>query len=247
MAGKIRRMRARGEPEIALLGTGLYSVRQASLLAQIPARSIRRWLFGYRYLYEGQAVEQPAVVRSQFADYAREHKVISFHDLIELMFVRAFRSEGVSWPTIRRAADRARELTGSDHPFASQRFVTDGETIFAEIASSIDGTELLDLKRDQMAFRRVLLRSLRARLDVGTSGAERWWPLGKQRPVVIDPARQFGQPITADEGVPTAVLAKAYDTIRSVARVADWYCVSQGEVKAAIEFEQRIAEQRLAA
>ena len=171
----------------------------------------------------------------------RDLRLVTFRDLIEIQFVQAFLTEGVSWKTIRVAAAKACEITGSDHPFATREFVTDGRTIFAQIGQRTENRELLDLKTDQMAFRRVLLPSLRSKLELGTAGVERLWPLGKRRPVVIDPSRQFGQPISRDEGVPTAVLAGAYAKAGSLDTEARWYEVSRPAVNAAVEFEQRLA------
>lgn len=229
-----------GGVETGLVGVGIYTIPEAARLAHVPAPSIRRWLYGYHYGYKGQTVQQPAVVAA--TDNLRSLRVVTFLDLIEVQFVHAFRDEGVSWKTIRIAATKAREFTRNDHPFASRQFVTDGSTIFAEIVQATGNRELLDLKSDQMAFRRVFLPSLRVKMELGERRVERLWPLGRNRPVVIDPQRQFGQPISRDEGVPTAVLASAYSSMRrSVDSVARWYDVSRTAVRAAVDFEQRLA------
>lgn len=225
-----------------LLGVGLYSIPQAAQLARVPSRSVRRWVFGYRYHNKGSGVSKAPVFESESIELPDHHRVVTFRDLIEIQFVHSFRQYGVSWDTIRKAAVAARELTKADHPFASQSFVTDGETIFAEVTSSLQRKELLDLRNNQMAFRRMLLPSLRARIDVGTAGAQRWWPLGKNRPIVIDPARQFGQPISRDEGVPTSVLAEAYTKTGSYQKTAAWYDVSLSAVKGAVGFEREFAK-----
>lgn len=218
---------------------GFYTLPQAARMSGVAVSSIRRWLKGYRYPYRGREVRQPAVVDAPGLDGFPD--IVTFQDLIEVQFVNAFRNEGVSWKTIRIAAEHARELTGATHPFASSRFVTDGRTIFAEIADRLRNRELLDLRNNQMAFRRVLLPSLRAKLDLGSSGVQRLWPLGKRRPVVIDPQRQFGQPISAEEGVPTEVLARAFRTRSNHAAIASWYCVSRQAVRAAVEYETALA------
>jgi uncharacterized protein (DUF433 family) len=221
------------------LGMGFYTLPQAARMSGVAASSIRRWLKGYSYSYRGHDVRQPAVVDAPGLEGFPN--IVSFQDLIEVQFVNAFRQEGVSWKTIRIAAEHARELTGATHPFASSRFVSDGRTIFAEIAVRSHNRELLDLRNNQMAFRRVLLPSLRAKLDLGTDGVQRLWPLGKRKPVVIDPQRQFGQPITAEECVPTAALARSYAVLGTYAAVANWYCVSRQAVRAAVEYETALA------
>jgi uncharacterized protein (DUF433 family)/DNA-binding transcriptional MerR regulator len=226
---------------MTLLGVGLYSIPQAARLAHVPVKSVRRWLFGYRYNRGDKSVHRPAIFEADVVELPDQHRVVTFRDLIEIQFVHSFRQHGVTWDTIRRAANAARELTRSDHPFASQSFVTDGETIFAEITLSLRRKELLDLRSNQMAFRRLLLPSLRAKLDVGQSGAQRWWPLGRDRPVVIDPSRQLGQPISRDEGVPTLVLLEAYRSAGSFRKAAAWYDVSVAAVRAAVGFENQFA------
>jgi uncharacterized protein (DUF433 family) len=222
-----------------LVGAGLYTLPQAARIAGVSVKAFRRWVLGYRYPYNGRVVEQPAVLDA--GPLSRDTGVVSFADLIEIQFVNAFRLEGVSWKTIRLTAQRAREITGSDHPFASSQFVTDGRTIFADIVQATGNSELLDLRNNQMAFKRVLLPSLKARLDLGRHGVARLWPLGKRRPVVIDPTRQFGQPIAADEGVPTEVLAHAVKAAGSTKVVASWYRVSRAAVRAAVEYEELLA------
>ena len=228
-----------GGTETGLVGVGIYTIPEAARLAQVPISSIRRWLYGYRYAYKGRTIEQPAIVSTN--ERLRSLRVVTFRDLIEVQFVHAFLDEGVSWKTIRIAASNAREITGNDHPFASRQFVTDGRTIFAEIVQRTGSKELLDLRNNQMAFRRVLLPTLRAKVEIGTEGVERLWPLGKRRPVVIDPKRQFGQPISRDEGVPTAVLSGAYQSMGSVDAVSRWYDVTRAAVRAAVDLEQRLA------
>jgi uncharacterized protein (DUF433 family) len=225
--------------ESSLAGVGIYTLPQAARLAQVPASSIRRWLYGYKYRYKGEQVEQPAIVKA--SERLRALDVVTFRDLIEIQFVHAFHREGVSWSTIRAASIQAAQITGGDHPFASQEFVTDGSTIFAEIAQSTGNKELLDLRNNQMAFRRVMLKSLVAKLDVGKKGAERLWPLGKRGPIVIDPRRQFGQPISNEEGVPTEILAHAYTAMQSIDAVARWYAVKRLAVRAAVKYEKSLA------
>jgi uncharacterized protein (DUF433 family) len=222
-----------------LLGEGIYTLPQAARLAKVPAPSVRRWLFGYRREYRGESVEQPAIL--QVTNGLRDLRVVTFRDLIEIHFVHAFREAGVSWATIRRAAEAARTLTGSKSPFASEQFVTDGEAIFAEVIQATGSRELLNLSNNQMAFRRVLMPSLKAKLDFSFDGASRLWPLGKTGRIVLDRNRQFGQPIVRDEGVPTEVLNAAYKATNSVAAAARWYNVNTSSVRAAVKYEARLA------
>ena len=172
---------------------------------------------------------------------------LGFLDLMEARFVDAFRKAAVPWRVIRRGAERARELCGTDHPFSSQRFRTDGRTIFAEIVDQAREPALLDLVKNQFAFARIIGSSLYAGIEFSNRDMPvRWWPLGRNTPVVVDPARSFGQPIVSTAGIPTAVLADAVAAEGSVAKAARLFRMSPQAVNAALRFEQRLAD-RLAA
>jgi uncharacterized protein (DUF433 family) len=221
-------------------------VPEASRLIGISQARLRRWLRGYTYATgEGRVVPQP-VWRRQLP--AIEGTLgLGFLDLMEARFIDAFRKADIPWRVVRLCAERARELCRTDHPFSTQRFRTDGRTIFAETIGQTGGSQLLDLVISRFAFARVIAPSLYAGIEFSDRDVPvRWWPLGRQTSVVIDPARSFGQPIVSDGGVPTAVLADAVATEGSIAKVARLYEVPPQEVHAALRFEQRLAE-RLAA
>jgi uncharacterized protein (DUF433 family) len=232
--------------DLSLLGIGLYTVTEASRLTGIPAARLRRWLCGYTYRTGNEVATAAPVWRRQVADVDGTIG-LGFLDLIEARFVDAFREASVPLPVIRSCAERARELIGSDHPFSSQRFRTDGRTIFADIADQTGEKQLLDLTRSQLAFGRIIGPSLYAGIEFSADDIPaRWWPLGQQTPIVIDPGRAFGQPIVSDAAVPTRTLSDAVSAEGSVTVVARLFRVDPRSVRAALRFEQRIAK-RLAA
>jgi uncharacterized protein (DUF433 family) len=230
-----------GPQVTSLLGVGLYSIPEAACLAQVPAASIRRWLFGYSYQRDDQRHELPPVVTHEIEAGSR-YRFVTFHDLIEIQFVHAFRVHGVSWKHLRLASAKARNLLHTSHPFSTQQFSTDGREIFAEIAHGTSERALLSLAREQYVFRAVIQPSLRAALEYQNGDLARWWPLGpRNKTIVVDPDRQFGRPIVAGAGVPTAVLARASRAYGSASRVAAWFDVHPKAVRAAVAFEQRLA------
>jgi len=64
------------------------------------------------------------------------------------------------------------------------------------------------------------------------------WP---KQSIVVDPARSFGRPIVQKVDVPTDVLAKAVRVEESLSLVAKWYDIPIEAVRAAVEFEERLA------
>jgi len=224
-----------------VIGRGIFSVTDASRLTRIPSRRIRRWILGYDFrLPSGIRHSEPALHH----DYQISGRDVwlSFADLIEVRFLDAFRDAGVSWAAIRVAAERATQLLGQDHPFSSRKFKTDGKTIMTEIASGTGAQELLDLVRNQVAFKRILDPYLYRGLEFGPGHVvSKWWHEAGNRKIVIDPERAFGRPIIAKEGVPTRALSYAFAVEKSIERVAAQFELSKASVAAAVEFEQRLA------
>jgi uncharacterized protein (DUF433 family) len=87
-------------------------------------------------------------------------------------------------------------------------------------------------------FKRFIAPYLRG-LEFKDRIAVRWYPR-RDRLVIVDPTRSFGQPVVK-EGVPTRILARSYRAERSFDRVAKWYDVAASSVRAAVDFERRLA------
>ncbi|WP_245841428.1 DUF433 domain-containing protein [Pseudomonas abyssi] len=194
-------------------------------------------MFGYRAagkLHSG--LWQPALA-------GLEEKTLSFHDLLEIRFVHAFRQYNVSLQAIRAAAAHAREWFDQPYPFTCRRFQTDGRTIFASVMEETGDEALIDLVKRQYAFKQVISDSLYAGIDYDREGeALRWYPLKSNKSVVLDPARHFGKPILAKSGIDTETVAAAYQAEgQSIRRVASIYELTAAEVEAALKFERKDA------
>ena len=227
-----------GARESDLLNRGLYTVPEAARLTRVSVGKIRRWLKGYDFKSGERVRHSDAVWQGELRPI--ENKLaLSFRDLLELRFVDAFISAGVSWRTMRRAHGRARTKLKTTHPFCSNRIFTDGRSILLRQGEEDSDRVLIDLANDQAEFARIV-EPFRKELEFSGSDII-WWPLGKQHQVVINPKRNFGQPSAARSGVPTRVLARSVKTNGSVDAVSHWFEVSEGEVRDAVEFETRLA------
>lgn len=222
------------------IGRGVYSIPEAERLSGVPRRRIRRWTRGYRYSYKGEVRDSPPAIASDIIQ-PETGSIVGFSDLLEVRLLNAFRTHGVSWRAIRIAADHAKELLGRHHPFSSRIFKTDGRTILAEIVTATGDRHLLDLVRNQWEFEKIVAPYLYAGIEYDASeNPQRWWPLGEDRLVVIDPERVFGTPIVAHAGVPTSVLARGFEAEGSIEIVALWFDVDEQSVRDAVEFESHL-------
>jgi len=218
------------------LGLGFYAVSDAARLLKASPRSIRRWLGGYTYRQDGKVHTVPPLWEPELPR-TEDHIELSFRDLIELRFVKAFVDAGLGLKAIRNCLDYARECVNSDRPFSTSRFRTDGRTIFLESLEKSEDGRLLDLKKRQFAFKRVIERSFKD-LDIEDNAVARWRPFKGKNSIVVDPNRAFGQPIAASYGVPTVALADAAEAEGSVERVARLFEVSTAVVRDAVRFER---------
>lgn len=226
-------------PASNLLNTGLYTVPEASRLTRVSTGKIRRWIRGYDFRASGSVRHSDAVWQGEIKPLDNK-LALSFRDLLELRFVDAFIRAGVSWRTMRRAHTNAQSELRTTHPFCSNRIFTDGRSILLRQATEDSDEALVNLATDQKEFSRIV-EAFRKELEFSGTDIV-WWPLGKQRQIVLDPKRNFGQPTVTKSGVPAATLARSVKANSSQELVARWYEVYPDEIRDAVEFEESLAK-----
>lgn len=225
--------------EVAPLGIGYYTIPEASRLLRIAPRNVNRWLAGYKYEVRGETCSMPPLWTPELPAY-EHHLELSFRDLIELRFVKAFMEAGLGLNTIRVCLEYAKECISDSRPFSTRRFRTDGKTIFLESAERTGNAELLDLKKHQYVIKDIITKTFKD-LDIEDDTVARWRPYRGKRTIIIDPKRAFGQPIATSSGVPTVALVDAVKAEASIQRVVRLFDVSASVVQDAINFEKSLA------
>ena len=230
-----------------VLDAKTYSLAEVARLSGLHPRRASRWLQGYTYEYEVQPGytrygEQAPVVRREgtvASTYA------SFLDLIDLLFVGQFLEHGLSLQKVRLALDEATTLLGANH-FARETFFTDGRKIYLKLVElGHDKAEgIMQLMTGGQWTIAPIIQELATRIDFNeaTGLARRWFPLGRDGLVVVDPFVSFGRPSIVNRGVATE---NVYDFFlgeqQAVEQVSHWMGLSSSEVNAAVSFEQKIA------
>jgi len=218
------------------LQSGSYTSAEAARLLGIPNQNIRRWLLGYSYSKKSKKYYVDPLWQPQIP-IIENNLELGFRDLIELRFVHAFTKAGVGLLAIRNCLEHARECVNNHHPFSTQKFKTDGRTIFLE--SIEEEPKLIDLKNKQYVFKDVIEKSFKD-LDLENGIVARWRPFGGKKSIVIDPERAFGQPITDEYGVPTRALAEAVEAEGSISSVARLYEISLSTARDAVAYEESL-------
>jgi len=230
-------------PEAAF-GVGIYSFADAARFVDAPARELRRWARGYAYSgSDGKARTSPPLLTAPQLD-AADFDGVGFRDLLELRFVKVFRDHGLSLHAIRRAAENARDLFHSTHPFTCKRFQTDGRSIFATVQEETGDESLVDIVKRQNVFTKIVSPALYAGIDFDDQqGALRWFPMPNSRQIVLDPEHGFGQPTIVKTGVPTVAIMDALTAENGdVERVARLFDISRDAVLKAKQFETSFSQ-----
>lgn len=171
----------------------VYSVQQAAGLALVSSATVRRWLYGY---------SQPGhQMRPVFPDHEDENRHLSFLEVAEIVVASGFRRKGIQLERIRSARRYAAESMEMDYPFATLNMKQYGLHIVTEFQEHEPGTPLLVLDtQGQLTFPGMVAESLE-RFDWLGQWASRWFPVGKDVPIVVDPQMAAGRPTVEDRGI----------------------------------------------
>ncbi len=229
---------ARRMTKPSYIGNGLYSISDAASIIRVPQNRLQHWVRGYYYgRQQAKRWQVPVVPRF----YGEGDQPLALVELIELLFVSEFRHAKLSMQYIRKAAERARAQFDTPYPFAFKRFETDGRQIFATVdIEEQPRTATHEIVHGQVVFEKVVRPFFKHRLDFEKSElARRYWPLGRDKRIVLDAERAFGAPIDAPTGVPTRALFAAVRAGDSEEDVAEWFRVPLEAVRAAKAYELR--------
>jgi uncharacterized protein (DUF433 family) len=197
-------------------------------LAGATRGTTRRWIKGYSYVRDGARIEQaPVTPRDESVSAA------SFLDLLEVVVIARFKEFGLSVGAVRRVVEDCRKLLNLPRPLVQLRFKTDGKEVFVRRGDAFLG---LGRRRRMLAWQEVLGPFLRD-LDYSGGWAERWWPLGRDNLVVVDPDYGFGQPVIAGSGVRTEIILERVRAGDLPDEIAKDFGLRTIEVHRAIQYE----------
>lgn len=208
----------------------LYSYADADRIAGVTRGTSSRWLKGYKYWYSD---EERRTLPAITPDSGHEGGV-SFIDLIEVVATGRLRKKGFSLRKIRQINEFCQAVLRTDRPLVTETFKVAGHDIFMMVSEGY----LLNVgtKRGMQAWDEVLDPFLDT-LDYEQEMARRWWPRGKDEPVVVDPDYGFGLPIIAGTGVRTEIVAERRRAGDGLDEIAYDFALEVPQVEAALRYE----------
>ena len=163
--------------------------------------------------------------------------------LIEIFTFMALREIGISLQKIRSARKELIRRFNTLYPFANHKLLCDGNQILVSIEGSSDTPILMYLGRDGQTALKEIVEPFCRKLDFCSESnlAERFWPLGKNRMIVVDPHQGFGRPTIAGTNITSEVIVALVSAGESKAEIVDMYDIDLKAVDDAIDFELKNA------
>jgi uncharacterized protein (DUF433 family) len=216
------------------LGRGIYSIPDAAIILDIPVVRVRTWVNKYwemEFLGELKTDER-------YTWGKQREKALHFLTLIEIIAVNSFREIGVSFSKIKLAHELLANLLSTPYPFAHAELMSDGKRIFYGI-----DTSLLEIDRKQQLYFADLVAPYCKKIDFQekTKLAERYWPLGKDHNIVVDPHHSFGQPVITGTNTTAEAVINMLRAGDSPGLIASVYELNQKDVEDVQAFMKRSA------
>lgn len=220
--------------DLHLLDRWVLSVREAARQLRIPASTLQHWLEGGKR----RGTWYPPVLREQPVGTSE----VTWGEVVEARYLRAYRDRNVSLQQLRPVITALRREFGVPDPLAHFKpFVGSGRRLLLTVQEDAHVPEALRMVYEATSGQLILDRRVEEfleRVDFAESGdreAVRFFPAGRQSPVVMDPRVSSGTATV--RGIRTEVLAEQADSGAAVEEIAEDFGLHAGVVKAAIAYE----------
>lgn len=221
-----------------LLSRSIYSLKQVDRLLLLSNGTARRWIDGYAR----GGVDYPPVVRLS----PTGSDSVTWGEFVEARLLSEYRDAGVPMVRMRPAVDKLREEFDRLYPLAHAQPFLDvaGKELVLKAQDAVNLTRSLRLvvvRNGQLVLTERASQFVRS-IDFDHSGVpERLRPAADIPEVVVDPLRQFGEPVV--RSVPTEVIAEQVRAGDSFELIAELYELSSAQVRSAVRYElKRLAQ-----
>jgi uncharacterized protein (DUF433 family) len=216
----------------------LYTIGEAAHLAHVSPATVRRWLFGYAPDSRHPWYKTPPI----FDGNEPGNPYVSFLQLVEIVMARLFRQVGhVRLDRVKAAYENAKAESGIEYPFAHMELESLGGHVIQWLKGEpTSEAEALD-SPGQRSLPGLVTEEI-LRLDYERHLARRWYPIGKDVPIVVDPQFSSGLPTVVGRGVTVAAVYRRWKKANlSFEFIADDLQVEKGLIEQVIRYADQIA------
>ncbi len=218
------------------LGEGIFTIRDASIILNLSPSLVRRWIQTY---WENKFLNDNVIKDSNYVWGEKREKGFNFCVLVEIIAVHSFKQIGVSFNKIKLAHTQLIKILSTQYPFASSKLMSDGGEIFWDYNENT----LIKLDQSlQFSFKKII-EPFCKKLEFNdkTTLAQRYWPLGKERAIVVDPHHCFGQPSVAGTNINVDSISQLLQAGETIESISTMYNIRETEIKDVISFQHKIA------
>lgn len=215
----------------------MYSFSEAAHLADVSPGTVRNWLKGY--------VTKDREAGPLFSPLDNQGSGVSFLQLIEIMVAgRLRKAERASYQKVYEAYRNARDRYHFEYPFAHMELRAIGGHIVHQIRGDHPSASLqaLDDPYQWTLPGMVQINEVISQLDYKDQLVSKWWPVGKDVPIVVDPLYSAGTPTVAGRGVTVSTIYKRFTKGKlPVDFLMEDYDLRREQVEQAIRFGGQLA------
>ena len=220
----------------------IYTFAEAAQLANVSSSTVRNWLRGYT----GAGGE----VQPMFSTHDRNVSMVSFLNLIEIVVAGQFRKAlHVKYQTVLSAYENANEIVGSPYPFAHARLEPLGGNIVYIMKNqpkntsrqAMDRPEQWSLPIELPPLPNEVLETIH-QIDYLQELAAKWFPVGKEVPIVMDPRKSTGIPTVLGTGVTIGALYERFKAGHKIDYLARDYKLESSTVETVIQYALKHSE-----
>jgi uncharacterized protein (DUF433 family) len=215
-----------------LLGSGIYTVPDIARLLGISNQKVRRWLSYWNRWLEKK-------YNQSYSWQADGSQAVSFRSLVDFNVFYQLADSGIPTKSILQTYEELGDKLQTPYPFANEKTIkdlaSDGKMVLIKnkgVYIRLDGSYQTALP---------FIKDFLKKLEFHNHIASKLWPIGKNKKIVCDPRRQFGQPVIEGTNIFPETVYGLYKGGESKKFIASLYELSPKQVRDAIEFIERAA------
>lgn len=209
------------------LGEGFYTPLDAAKILQLDQKQARYWFRNYarRKLESGRGHRYYFDTGDTYA--------VNFYTLIEMFVFYSLKNYGVSAQKILTAHNVISNVLDTPYPFALQDMFVGGGEVFFNYTKG----EIIRADKSMQIMMDEIIMPFCQKIEYGKDKlAEKYFPLGPQTKVVVDPKHQFGYPTIKGTNIIVDVIADMREGGESIESISKLYGISRSAVKDAVEY-----------
>ena len=219
---------------IPKIGNGSFTAVDIADILNIEYHKVHRWMNIY---WDGKIGKEYGQRYSWVTDGKR---AVSFHTFVEFYIMMQLSEAGVKPKNVLNAHRELSQMFKTPFPFAKrivlENIHTDKKTVFFDFQGSnmtLDGSKQFNLN---------LVKEFFIKLEFNSDDlASKYYPLGKDKSILVDPGRKFGQPVFKTHNIFPDILYGHYKAGDSTDYIAAIYELDKADVVDAIAYKSRKA------